>query len=205
MADNGSPLIELLAKVDFFADASTPALERVASRSHERQLSRGETLFAEGDTPHFLFIVVTGRIAIVMSSEVDDRESVVALMEDGDLFGELGLLDDGPRSAGARALSVSTVLEIPFEAVRDMLDEDPALLWNAARMLARRLRAMDEVLAVRPGLTGLWQVSGRNNLPYETRVKLDLFYARNRNFWLDLGIVLRTIGVVLLPMDRGAY
>ncbi|MGA0989916.1 MAG: sugar transferase, partial [Vulcanococcus sp.] len=36
-------------------------------------------------------------------------------------------------------------------------------------------------------------------------VKLDLFYARNRNFWLDLGIVLRTIGVVLLPMDRGAY
>ena len=42
---------------------------------------------------------------------------------------------------------VSTVLEIPFEAVRDMLDEDPALLWNAARMLARRLRAMDEVLA----------------------------------------------------------
>ena len=147
MADNGSPLIELLAKVDFFADASTPALERVASRSHERQLSRGETLFAEGDTPHFLFIVVTGRIAIVMLSEVDDRESVVALMEDGDLFGELGLLDDGPRSAGARALSVSTVLEIPFEAVRDMLDEDPALLWNAARMLARRLRAMDEVLA----------------------------------------------------------
>jgi lipopolysaccharide/colanic/teichoic acid biosynthesis glycosyltransferase len=48
-------------------------------------------------------------------------------------------------------------------------------------------------------------VSGRNNLPYETRVKLDLFYARNRSFWLDLGIILRTIGVVLLPMDRGAY
>ena len=135
MADNGSPLIELLAKVDFFADASTPALERVASRSHERQLSRGETLFAEGDTPHFLFIVVTGRIAIVMSSEVDDRESVVALMEDGDLFGELGLLDDGPRSAGARALSVSTVLEIPFEAVRDMLDEDPALVGQALLLL----------------------------------------------------------------------
>ena len=64
---------------------------------------------------------------------------------------------------------------------------------------------MDQVLSVRPGLTGLWQVSGRNNLPYETRVKLDLFYARNRSFWLDLGIILRTIGVVLLPMDRGAY
>jgi lipopolysaccharide/colanic/teichoic acid biosynthesis glycosyltransferase len=64
---------------------------------------------------------------------------------------------------------------------------------------------MDEVLAVRPGLTGLWQVSGRNNLSYETRVRLDLRYARSRNVWLDLRIILRTVGVILLPMDRGAY
>jgi len=76
------------------------------------------------------------------------------------------------------------------------------IVWDE---LERYGRTMDEVLSVRPGLTGLWQVSGRNNLPYETRVKLDLFYARNRNLWLDLRIVLRTIGVVLLPMDRGAY
>jgi Undecaprenyl-phosphate galactose phosphotransferase WbaP len=76
------------------------------------------------------------------------------------------------------------------------------IVWDE---LERYGRTMDQVLSVRPGLTGLWQVSGRNNLPYETRVKLDLFYARNRSFWLDLGIILRTIGVVLLPMDRGAY
>ncbi len=48
-------------------------------------------------------------------------------------------------------------------------------------------------------------MSGRNNLTYRTRVRLDLTYVRSRSFWLDLGIVLRTIGVVLLPMDRGAY
>ncbi|KZR89977.1 sugar transferase [Synechococcus sp. MIT S9508] len=64
---------------------------------------------------------------------------------------------------------------------------------------------MDEVLAVRPGLTGLWQVSGRNNLSYDKRVKLDLAYARGRSFLLDLAIILRTFGVLLLPMDRGAY
>ena len=64
---------------------------------------------------------------------------------------------------------------------------------------------MDEVLAVRPGLTGLWQVSGRNNLSYAKRVRLDLAYARGRSFLLDLAIVLRTFGVLLLPMDRGAY
>jgi lipopolysaccharide/colanic/teichoic acid biosynthesis glycosyltransferase len=65
--------------------------------------------------------------------------------------------------------------------------------------------AMEEVLTVRPGLTGLWQVSGRNNLSYAERVELDLHYARNRCFRIDLAIILRTIGVMLDPNDRGAY
>ena len=64
---------------------------------------------------------------------------------------------------------------------------------------------MEEVLAVRPGLTGLWQVSGRNNLPYQERVTLDLRYARHRNLLMDLQIIVRTVAVVLDPRDRGAY
>jgi lipopolysaccharide/colanic/teichoic acid biosynthesis glycosyltransferase len=64
---------------------------------------------------------------------------------------------------------------------------------------------MDEVLAVRPGLTGLWQVSGRNNLSYEKRVKLDLRYARHRSLRMDLKIIARTFLVILDPRDRGAY
>ena len=64
---------------------------------------------------------------------------------------------------------------------------------------------MEEVISVRPGLTGLWQVSGRNNLSYKKRVELDLVYARNRNFLLDLEIIILTLGVLLFPMDRGAF
>jgi lipopolysaccharide/colanic/teichoic acid biosynthesis glycosyltransferase len=64
---------------------------------------------------------------------------------------------------------------------------------------------MEEVLAVRPGLTGLWQVSGRNNLSYDERVALDLRYARHRSFRMDLTIILKTVGVILDPRDRGAY
>jgi len=71
--------------------------------------------------------------------------------------------------------------------------------------LPRYGEAMDEVLAVRPGLTGLWQVSGRNNLSYDERVDLDVDYARHRSFRADLEIILRTIGVILDPRDRGAY
>ncbi|MFM7393694.1 MAG: sugar transferase [Cyanobium sp.] len=64
---------------------------------------------------------------------------------------------------------------------------------------------MDEVLSVRPGLTGLWQVSGRNNLSYEKRVKLDLRYGRHRSLRMDLKIIARTFLVILDPRDRGAY
>jgi len=56
--------------------------------------------------------------------------------------------------------------------------------------------------ACRPGLTGLWQVSGRNLLCYETRVNLDAFYAREQSLMLDLSILLRTIWTVL--STRGA-
>tara|TARA_Y100001968_G_C19423808_1_gene753246 strand:- start:1500 stop:2138 length:639 start_codon:yes stop_codon:yes gene_type:complete len=64
---------------------------------------------------------------------------------------------------------------------------------------------MDEVISVRPGMTGLWQVSGRNNLSYKRRVELDLIYVRQRSLVVDLRIIIRTFGVLLLPMDRGAY
>lgn len=76
------------------------------------------------------------------------------------------------------------------------------IVWEE---LDRYGRQMDEVLAVRPGLTGLWQVSGRNNLSYDARVQLDIRYARRRCFLLDMGIILRTVAVILFPIDRGAY
>jgi CRP-like cAMP-binding protein len=139
--------VDRLSRTSFFADASPALLQRVADSGQERSLIRGDVLFEEGDPPDALYLVVDGRIAIAMSSPIDRRESVVALMESGDLFGELGMLDNGPRSALARALEPSTVLEVPFGPVRDLFDEDPRLLWNVTRLLANRLRVMDEVLA----------------------------------------------------------
>jgi exopolysaccharide biosynthesis polyprenyl glycosylphosphotransferase len=59
------------------------------------------------------------------------------------------------------------------------------------------------LLALKPGLTGLWQVSGRNDVSYDERVKLDMYYIENWSFWLDLRIILRTIVIVL--RGRGAY
>jgi exopolysaccharide biosynthesis polyprenyl glycosylphosphotransferase len=59
------------------------------------------------------------------------------------------------------------------------------------------------LLTIRPGLTGLWQVSGRSDLNYEERVRMDMHYIRNWSIWLDIQIIVRTIPVLLL--GKGAY
>lgn len=64
-------------------------------------------------------------------------------------------------------------------------------------------RWMTERLSVRPGLTCIWQVEGRNEVPFEKWVEMDIYYIRNRNFWMDLWLLLRTIPAVLT--GRGAY
>jgi lipopolysaccharide/colanic/teichoic acid biosynthesis glycosyltransferase len=64
---------------------------------------------------------------------------------------------------------------------------------------------IDAVLTIKPGITGLWQVSGRNDIPYPRRVQIDVYYATSHNWLLDLWIVIKTIGVIVFPKNNGAY
>jgi undecaprenyl-phosphate galactose phosphotransferase len=61
----------------------------------------------------------------------------------------------------------------------------------------------DMILAVKPGITGLWQVSGRSDVDFANRVEMDVWYVRNWSIWLDVVILLQTIKVVLFR--QGAY
>lgn len=138
---------DLLAQTEFFAGAPRDVLQTMVAAGSELRLVRGDLLFREGDAADALYVVLTGRVAIAIANPIDNRETVVSLMEPGDLFGEMAMLDDGPRSAMARALETSTVLAIPFAPVVTAFQSDPRLLWGVTRLLAHRLRAMDEALA----------------------------------------------------------
>jgi undecaprenyl-phosphate galactose phosphotransferase len=99
---------------------------------------------------------------------------------------------------------------------RFSLDELPQL-WNALRgemalvgprpylpsEAARVGDALETITRVRPGLTGLWQVSGRADLPFRERNVLDEYYIRNWSLWLDFSILLRTFRAVFSA--EGAY
>jgi exopolysaccharide biosynthesis polyprenyl glycosylphosphotransferase len=96
------------------------------------------------------------------------------------------------------------------------LDELPQLINVLKRemsLVGPRMISPEEVamykqfdmnlLTVLPGITGVWQVSGRSDVSYEERVRLDMYYIRNWSIWLDLQILFQTIPAVL--MSRGAY
>lgn len=137
---------DLLRQVALFSELDDEWLGKIADGAIMRELRRGDVLFTEGEEPDELFVTVSGRIAMVNRS-VDGRESVVALMEDGDLFGEMPLFDSQDRSTDGRALETSQVIVIPYAPVRELYADQPVQLWQAVALMARRLRNMDGVLA----------------------------------------------------------
>ena len=137
---------ELLNTIEFFKGFDGTPLDTVVAASEQRSFGRGGVLFTENEAATELFVVVSGRIAIANRS-VDGRESVVALMERGDLLGEMPLFDGLARSAEARALEPSEVIAIPYAPLRGIYRDQPELLWNVVEMLANRLRNTDEQLA----------------------------------------------------------
>jgi CRP/FNR family transcriptional regulator, cyclic AMP receptor protein len=140
------PERRLLDTTELFAALPEGVLTALRERAEVRHYPRNALLFSQGDPSAELFVVQEGRIAIATRSP-DGRESVVAVLEQGGLFGELGLFDDVPRSADARALTDSQVIVLEFTPVRAVLKANPELLWVIVRLLARRLRATDEALA----------------------------------------------------------
>jgi undecaprenyl-phosphate galactose phosphotransferase len=78
--------------------------------------------------------------------------------------------------------------------------------WPASGYSRRAERYADDVdyyLMVKPGMTGLWQVSGRNDVDYTTRVYFDSWYVKNWSLWNDIVILFKTVNVVLFR--KGAY
>lgn len=164
--------------------------------------SRGPVLFSQvraglNERPFTMFKFRTMRLGAE-----DDRELLAHLNEqDGPVF----KIPEDPRlTPVGRFLRRSSLDELPqlLNVLRgEMSLVGPRPLWMVEAQRARgaaRLRTL-----VKPGLTCLWQISGRSELGYQTWVEMDLFYIRRRSFLLDLLIMIQTIPAVL--SGRGAY
>lgn len=83
--------------------------------------------------------------------------------------------------------------EMSFVGPRPVTEEELLMYGKAAKF----------VFSVTPGLSGMWQISGRSDTGYDERIQLDSYYIQNWSIWLDLWIIIKTVGVVLHA--KGAY
>jgi len=124
-------------------DAGSPVPGAITSL---RRLRRHDVVYRRGDAARELFVVQSGTVAIGHTGP-DGRESLVELVGRGGLFGVCSLFDGQPRATLARALETSTVVAVPYQPLLRVLDQRPALLWGLVRLLATRLRSVDQSLA----------------------------------------------------------
>lgn len=138
--------MDLLLGVELFDRFDSDDHRQLADAAETVELIRSDVVFEEGVEADACYVVIDGRIAIANKS-FDGRESMVAMMERGDLFGEMALFDGLGRSAEARALEQSSVIRIPFDVIRTVWETKPELLWSVVRLLSQRIRSTDVALA----------------------------------------------------------
>ena len=126
----GSPLFRGLAPA---------TLERMAALATQRGYRRGEIVFNAGDAGDALFGVVSGRIRI-STGTAEGREIFLNIMEPGDTFGEIALLDGGTRTATATAIEAAELVSIRREPFFELLEREPKAALELLRLCGERLR-----------------------------------------------------------------
>ena len=129
-----------LGRTVLFNGLDEADLRRLAGIVREKALAAGEVLFDQGDESDGLYVVVSGIVRIFITAD-DGREATVFLSEEGEVIGEMALLDGLPRSAGAAALTDAKLVVIPRGPFLDLLDSTPKLARQIILTLCERLRS----------------------------------------------------------------
>ncbi len=138
-----------LARVPFFEGLTVEALALIANATTEESHATGTKIFQYGDVGDKLFVLLEGKVRI--SREVAGMgEEALAVLGPGEVFGEMSLIDEAPRSADARVHERCRLLVISKEAFDELLfihkDLAYEVLWNCVRILSSRLRETNEKL-----------------------------------------------------------
>jgi putative nucleotidyltransferase with HDIG domain len=140
-AVTNSETLAHLRSVPFFARLSDVTLTRLAARSPLASIAAEEVLFRQGETGETLYVILSGAIEIIQTR--GDTAVRLSLLQAGEYFGEMALLDDEPRSATARGLEDSLLLQVRKQDLLELLRENPSLFSDALRVLSARLRDMN--------------------------------------------------------------
>jgi len=133
--------VDFLKHVRLFEDLDKKSLEAIANSAVEQSYRPGEDVVKQGDTGVGAFIIRSGRVEVVQ--ERGGTSERIGELKAGDVFGEMALLDEFPRSATVRAIEPTTCLGIQRWHFRGILESHPQLALALLPVLTRRLRTAE--------------------------------------------------------------
>lgn len=136
----------LLKRVPFFALLRTDQLRHIAPILEPIEWLAGEYAFFMGDRGHEMYIIVSGHVGISLHDD-PERKEFIAEMKAGECFGEMGILDELPRSATIHILEDTQALTLSKERLDGLLMSYPELGVGMLRALSKRLREANSALA----------------------------------------------------------
>lgn len=121
----------------------TPHIDNVEdflSHCHRRRYPAKSTLIYAGDSSDSLYYIIKGSVTVLIEDD-EGREMIVAYLNDGDFFGEMGLFDrEDSRSAWVRAKTECEVAEISYSKFQEVAEKHPEFMFAVGKQMARRLR-----------------------------------------------------------------
>jgi CRP/FNR family cyclic AMP-dependent transcriptional regulator len=146
----------VLKAVPLFASFPEDQLRVLTTVVTRRSLPRSTTVMASGDATDSLYIVLSGRLKVMMS-DAEGKEVILSILGPGEFFGEMGLIDDAPRSASVVSIEACELLSISKRDFKKSLAENFEMAQAVMRGLVRRLRDADRKI----GSLALLDVYGR--------------------------------------------
>jgi CRP-like cAMP-binding protein len=137
--------VGILAEHRFFAGLPRAELERLVAQGHQRRYRAREPIFQKGDPGDGLYVIVDGSVQVAATS-FEGKKITLNLMEARQVFGEIALLDGGPRTADAIAWTPTTLVHITRRPVLELLARQPDFALAIIHLLCERLRWTSEVI-----------------------------------------------------------
>ena len=131
-------------------------IDRFIEHCHKRRYPAKSVIIYAGDHPDVLYYIVKGSVSVLIEDE-NGREIVLAYLNKGDFFGEMGLFDDSARSAWIRTKSECELAEISYTRYRQIAENDTKILFELASQMAARLRKTSQKV----GNLAFMDVTGR--------------------------------------------
>jgi signal transduction histidine kinase len=131
-------MFERFRQVPLFADLADDDLARICAEAQDVRLAPGDVLFREGDPGDRAFVVTAGQVEVLR--DTDRREVLLAVRGEGEVIGEMALLQEEPRSATVRARTATDLISIPKAALDDLLQTSPSASRSVFQTLLRRMR-----------------------------------------------------------------